>query len=1005
MLKVFCPSVLIILLQFYGLPEAFGQPVLPSDLKKPKKYENKKLGAEKSAEKKFRGPRKFIQNTVTHYNWHFNANNRLNQVLERAKLAHKDDFSTLLPFYNYTLERTSGDKTELDSVIYKSNTGILSHDLRNAWIDNLYMLIGKAYYFRNDLDSAYLTFQYVNYAFSPKEPDGYDMPIGSNANEGTSVLSVSTKENNNLARRAFSEPPSRNESFIWQIKTYIARNQMIEAATLIETLKNDPNFPERLKTDLKEVQALWFYQEKAYDSAAHYLQQSLDNAQDRVEASRWEYLTAQLYELAGKREKAAEFYDRARKRTLDPVLEVYAILNYIKQNNTDSAAINRNINELKKMARKDSYSKYRDIVYYTAAQIELERKNILGAREMLIRSAAASTENLNAAQRTRSFLLLGDLSYNEKDYREAKRYYDSINVSDPGIPDQAVLETRKMHLQRIVAELDVLHRQDSLQTLAAMPQEERNALLKKMVRQLRKRRGLKEDEEVLQPGNAAVGMNDRNKPAVDLFNSNEKGDWYFNNPALKSKGYTAFRQTWGTRPNVDNWRRAASIDEGGRMNPSNAGQMMNPAGTESEETAAASEISVEALLANIPLTPEQMELSEDSVSNAMVNLGVIYVDQLEQYEAAVDILEKFTEKYSYSSRLGDALFYLHYAYTKLGRKEKAAWARNELETKFQGTQYQQILHNAETGEDDKKKRDITRAYENVYTLFIEGSFDEALEQKKANDSLYGATYWTPQLLYIESVYYLQAKRDDEARQVLNSIIELFPDQPMAAKAKNILEVLGRRREIEDYLTQLEIKREEDSVAVVKTTARDPQIPVGTPLEQDTTTLRPVNLNNIDSNTTGRKPEIAVVAPEEKKLVEQDPEDEETLSPENASAFSYEPETPHAVVIVLTKVDPVYVTESRNAFGRYNSQAVSTPVEINNQVLNDTTRLVVMTGFADAAEAMQYVSKVQPIASAQIVPWLPVGKYSFVVISPQNLEVLRNRQDLNEYKDFFERYGE
>ena len=90
MLKVivqtFCISFFLLC-----FPEAYGQPVLPSDLKKPKKYENRKLGAEKSAEKKFKGPRKFIQNTVTHYNWYFNANTKLNEVIERAKLAHKDD--------------------------------------------------------------------------------------------------------------------------------------------------------------------------------------------------------------------------------------------------------------------------------------------------------------------------------------------------------------------------------------------------------------------------------------------------------------------------------------------------------------------------------------------------------------------------------------------------------------------------------------------------------------------------------------------------------------------------------------------------------------------------------------------------------------------------------------------------------------------------------------------------------------------------------------------------
>ncbi|MBL7700295.1 MAG: hypothetical protein JNK79_19170, partial [Chitinophagaceae bacterium] len=659
MFKVSFQTLLISLLVFLCFPDAYAQPVLPSDLKKPEKYENRKLGAEKSAEKKFKGPRKFIQNTVTHYNWYFNANNKLDQVIERAKLAHRDDYGQLLTFYNYTLEKTSAEQTELDSVIYKANTGILTHDLRNSWIDNLYMLMGKAYYFRNDLDSAYLTFQYINYAFSKKEPDGYDIPIGSNASEGNNALSVSSKENNSLVNRALTTPPSRNESFIWQIKTYIARDRMPEAVSLIQTLKNDRLFPERLQTDLDEVQALYFYQQENYDSAAYYLERALGNAGNRQEASRWEYLIAQLYELAKKPSRAVEFYDRAKKRTLDPVLEVYAILNSIKQNKGDSAAIKENIEALRKMGRRDLYTKYRDIIYYTAAQIELERNNIPGAKEMLLKSTKATTQE-NAAQRSRSFLMLADLFYNEHDYVSAKRYYDSINNNDPGVPDPVALDVKKQVLSQIVLQLEIIDRQDSLQRIAAMPEAERAAYIRKLVRTLRRRQGLKEEE---QPGNAAVGLGDRDKPPPDLFGStNEKGDWYFSNASLKSKGFTAFRQKWGNRPNVDNWRRQSLIsDQSGASGPRNPRNLVGDAGG-SDSAAMVADLSYEGLLANLPLTDAKRELSHDSIENAMVDLGVLYVDKLEEYKVAIDTLESFLDLFAYSNRRPEALYYLYYAY-------------------------------------------------------------------------------------------------------------------------------------------------------------------------------------------------------------------------------------------------------------------------------------------------------------------------------------------------------
>jgi len=54
------------------------------DLKKPPKYENRTLGYEKTTETKFKTPRRFIQNTITHYNFYYNADIKLNQVVARA---------------------------------------------------------------------------------------------------------------------------------------------------------------------------------------------------------------------------------------------------------------------------------------------------------------------------------------------------------------------------------------------------------------------------------------------------------------------------------------------------------------------------------------------------------------------------------------------------------------------------------------------------------------------------------------------------------------------------------------------------------------------------------------------------------------------------------------------------------------------------------------------------------------------------------------------------------
>jgi hypothetical protein len=99
--KVLTRTILLFLLISACLPSADAQQGgLSFDLKKPEKFENKKLGSEKTETKKWTLTRRFTQNGVTKFNWHFNARNKLEAVLERTKMQHKDDYNNLLSFYN-----------------------------------------------------------------------------------------------------------------------------------------------------------------------------------------------------------------------------------------------------------------------------------------------------------------------------------------------------------------------------------------------------------------------------------------------------------------------------------------------------------------------------------------------------------------------------------------------------------------------------------------------------------------------------------------------------------------------------------------------------------------------------------------------------------------------------------------------------------------------------------------------------------------------------------------
>src|SRR5690606_21423764 len=140
---------------------------------------------------------------------------------------------------------------------------------------------------------------------------------------------------------------------------------------------------------------------------------------------------------------------------------------------------------------------------------------------------------------------------------------------------------------------------------------------------------------------------------------------------------------------------------------------------------------------------------------------------------------------------------------------------------------------------------------------IEGRFDEALQQKKAADSIYGRNHWTPQLLYIEAVYHIRQRDDSSAMVSLNNIISQFNGTPLAEKATALADVLSRRHQIEEELRNMVI-----NMPATDTVQRQSEIitrgkPVTTikPERRDSihTTGAPVVINQPKLDTVTRQP--------------------------------------------------------------------------------------------------------------------------------------------------------
>ena len=1019
--RIFLRLITIIVFLIF-VNNAFGQPAWTINLldstKRSKKFEERKLGSEKMAEKKFTKIRHVFQNNFTHYNYYYNANNKINAVIERAKIAQKDDYTKLLSYYGFTLENTALQKIELDSVLYKATAGILLHDLRNDWIDNMYLLMGKAYFLKKDFDSAAATFQFINFNLFPRKKDEDDSRIVGTRDDNTPAggLSIANKEKRNLLQKLTAQPPSRNDALIWMAHTLIEQNELSDASALINTLQHDPNLPLRLVNDLEEIDAYLFYKQNIYDSAASHLEQALSNSFTKQDRARSEFLLAQLFELTHQYDKATIYYNKASKTTTDPLMDIYAQLNNAKMMKvSDTIEIERSILNLAHMAKKDKFESYRDVIYYSAGELALQKPDSNEAVFYFIKSLKYNQNNLHF--KNKAFLNLASIAYDRKQYKLSYAMYDSLQSGDTTLINQlAEIQTRRNSLEKIVDKINIIEREDSLQKLAAMPELERNSFITKMSKRLRKAQGVKEDElNSNDNGSVPIGFDSKKNTAADIFGSESSStDWYFYNATLKAKGFNDFKSKWGNRTNADNWaRKSAAPATAKNNNISNTPDMgsndldalpgakatlknqLRPGSAELENPAVVQDISIDGLMANIPLTPDKLKQSNTVLSSTLFELAKAYQVDLEDYRQAINTYDTCLKRYPDSLHDGAIYLGLYYCYNKLGITDKAIYYKNLVSKNFANSRAYKVLTNTLAATEDTKVGPGTQRYAGIYNLFIEGKFEEALSQKQKADSVYGNNYWSPQLLYIEAVYHIKQHHDSVAADKLNSIISLYPGSPLMPKAERMIDVLKRRKEIEKYLTALQITRDTSDVVLEtreKLVRNDANLIV-TPKRFDSSkAVIPKNLPVIPG---GQKDSVISVAPGAPLAVKDSVK--KVIPIITNGPFTFNAADPQNVLMVLDKVDGTYVNESKNAFTRYVAENFrQQAIIITRDAVDKDVAILIFSTFSTAENALQFVNKIRKAAPEE-VSWLPAAKYSFLIISDSNLQLLKNNKNLKEYK--------
>ena len=114
--------------------------------------------------------RKFHDLTAR-YNGYFNANELYKESKLQLENGYQDNYNNILNIYPYeSVENPESVKENMDQAIEKVIKVSTLHEV-SKWVDDCYVLMGKAQYLKGDYESAQETFAYFVDDFNPKDPD------------------------------------------------------------------------------------------------------------------------------------------------------------------------------------------------------------------------------------------------------------------------------------------------------------------------------------------------------------------------------------------------------------------------------------------------------------------------------------------------------------------------------------------------------------------------------------------------------------------------------------------------------------------------------------------------------------------------------------------------------------------------------------------------------------------------------------------------------------------
>ena len=735
---------------------------------------------------------KLYHNTTAQYNGYFNANELYEKSMIGLDALHQDNYNQLLPLYTYReVEDPSSAAPDLDLAVEKVSKVINLHRV-SSWTDDCYLLLGKAQYLKQDFETAEKTFEYFVDEMNPAKLAILKSPVKekskkkskskkSNKRSKKKKKSSSKKDDNDTKTLTTTQTnsgmltrePAYNEGLIWMGKTYIERERWPSAAYMISKLESN-NLDKDVAVQLPVLKAYFFLEQKKLTEAIKPLQQAIELA-DKKTRPRYAYILAQIYEKQGNEKGAYDMYNLVLGKTSNYEMEFNAQLNLYKNaiaGNKSEAYI---LKELDKMLKEAKYAEYKDQIFFTKAEIKFKKGDF---KEALKDYQLSLKSNFNNdALKAEVYYKLANKYFNEESYLYAKNYYDSTQLFLPKTDDRYNLVDKYVkNLNQIAINLTVIELQDSLIRISKLPREEQEAIALELKKERERIRTMQAQSSSGAGNNLEDSRVDRSNSGKDL--SKISSFFAYNSNTVRI-GKLDFQRKWDDRVLEDNWRRSNKL-----------GGMGSQAEAESqeEEISQLSDSEFKSIMKDVPFNDLALQTAENKIKQAMLELGVLYRDKLNNFQRSADVLSKLIETYPGYEEECKAMYYLYLSYNDINEKTKLLSIRNRMIGEYPDCSFTQVLTDPDfLAKQMKLLNKKETLYQQAYDLYKADKHSEALKMiENAPDVIDEDAYYAVKFEFLHAMCVGKLEGKERYIEELENLVKGNPNTPEEIKAKEIL---------------------------------------------------------------------------------------------------------------------------------------------------------------------------------------------------------------------------